>query len=79
MVHPPAVALEERRDPPIAVAPELRRESDNRPRQRVFIVGPLRRAPLRRAMLTQNPASPPPGDAELAARMINKRPTARGP
>lgn len=29
MVHPPAVALEERRDPPIAVAPELRRQTDN--------------------------------------------------
>jgi hypothetical protein len=79
MVHPPAVDLEQRGDPPIAVAPELRRQTDNRPRQLVFIIGPLRRAPVRRSMLTQNPASSPPGDAELAARMINERPSARGP
>ena len=78
VIDEPAVSTKKRRDPLVAVAAIPNRQFYDRGCQRIFIITLLRLAPLRRAMLTENTASPAFGNAELLYSAINTGPTARG-
>lgn len=78
MIHTPAVSTQKRRDPLVAVAAIANRKVNDRSGQRVFIVTLLRLAPLRRAVLTDNAASPAFGNAGLLYSTIDASAPARG-
>lgn len=58
VVRLPALTAQQRRDPAIAIAAIARCQIDDRARQSVFVIPPLRPAPLRRANLAGGAASP---------------------
>ena len=77
-VHHPAGSPEQGGDPAIAVAAVLGGERDDVGGQRRLIVGPARRLALRGAVLSENPAGPPLGHAELGHHMLHAGPATGG-
>src|SRR3712207_1018562 len=57
-IHPPTISTQHRRDPPVAVAAVLSRQSYDRTGQRPLIVPDAARPALRRTRLTQAAARP---------------------
>jgi hypothetical protein len=57
VIAPPALGLEQCRDPPIAIAPEALSKIDDVRSQRRLVVGRLHRPALRRAVLIQHPTA----------------------
>ncbi len=59
VVDPPALCLQQRRDPLVAVAPVCLRQTDDVRRQALFIAGTFHRLSQRAAALAQRPAHNP--------------------
>jgi hypothetical protein len=78
VVYTPTVSTKKRRDPLIAVAPVADSKINYCCGQRALIIAFLRLAPLRRAVLTKNAASPAFGNAELFNSAIDAGAPARG-
>ncbi len=78
VVHVPACGTQQGRDPPIAVAPILAGQVDNRLGQRIFIVTLNKYAPLCRSRLPQYTTSPALRHAQLSLNVPNHSSTSVG-
>ena len=78
VVAAPALGVQQRRDPPVAVAPVLRRQGDDRLGQRRFVVGSAWCLALRGAVLVQHPADKALRDTQLRRDVQHPSATTRG-
>ena len=76
--HFPPRPLQQRRDPPRAVAAILGGKGDDVGGQCRLVIGCPAYLALRRSMLPQNPACPAFGDTQFRHNMINAGPATRG-
>ena len=77
-IHRPARLAQQRRDPPVAIAAELRGERDDVRRQGFFIGPTLRRLSLGRTMLPEHKTGEPFRDPELLPDMLDASTAAGG-
>jgi len=78
VIHPPALAAQQRGDPPVAIAAVGSGQTHDRIRQSPFVTGDDRVIALRRARLAKRPADTTFGDVELLPDSFDTAPAPRG-
>src|SRR5215475_5891438 len=78
VIHPPALAAQQRGDPPVAVAAVGSGQTHDRIRQSLLVIGDDRAIALRRARLAERPADTTLGHGELLPDSFDTVPAPRG-
>jgi hypothetical protein len=78
VIYPPALAAQQRSDPPVAVATVGSGQTHDRIRQSLLVVGDDRAIALRRAGLAERPADTTFADVELLPDSFDTAPAPRG-
>ncbi len=77
LIHPPPLGPQQRRDPPVAVAPVLRGQPRHGGNQRRVRCGAARGIPLRRPGLAEDSTCPALGDPQVPLHVHHRLPPPR--